>query len=376
MPQSKSASICIAGGGIVGLSSAYFLAKIGYEVVLIERDSIGSHASGFAYGSLSPLGEAGRENEILPELDIARIGMRIHTEFSTKLPNETGIDIQHRFRPSLDLAFDTTEVETAQLQVGWRNKEKGYFSEWMEGDTAREIVPSLSPEIMGAVFTQGVADVDPYRLTLALTEACESMGVEIQHGEVKGVSKMNGNVSAIETSSGRILCERVVIALGPWSGLASSWLGVKVPIRPLKGQILRLKAPATPVICSVGWQGNYVCTKPDGLLWAGTTEEENGFDESPTTDGRDQVLFALQKMISGLDDAELIQQTACLRPLPIDGQIILGPITDRKDIIIATGAGRKGILLGPAMGKIVSELICEKQPEVDIAPFSPSRFSA
>ena len=126
----------------------------------------------------------------------------------------------------------------------------------------------------------------------------------------------------------------------------------------------------------MGWQGNYVCTKPDGLLWAGTTEEENGFDESPTTDGRDQVLFALQKMISGLDDAELIQQTACLRPLPIDGQIILGPITDRKDIIIATGAGRKGILLGPAMGKIVSELICEKQPEVDIAPFSPSRFSA
>ena len=71
----------------------------------------------------------------------------------------------------------------------------------MEGDTAREIVPSLSPEIMGAVFTQGVADVDPYRLTLALTEACESMGVEIQHGEVKGVSKMDGNVSAIETSS-------------------------------------------------------------------------------------------------------------------------------------------------------------------------------
>ena len=376
MPQSKSASICIAGGGIVGLSSAYFLAKIGYEVVLIERDSIGSHASGFAYGSLSPLGEAGREKEILPELDIARIGMRIHTEFSTKLPNETGIDTQHRFRPSMDLAFDTTEVETAQLQVGWRNKEKGYFSEWMEGDTAREIVPSLSPEIMGAVFTQGVADVDPYRLTLALTEACESMGVEIQHGEVKGVSKMNGNVSAIETSSGRILCERVVVALGPWSGLASNWLGVKVPIRPLKGQILRLKAPATPVSCSVGWQGNYVCTKPDGLLWAGTTEEENGFDESPTTDGRDQVLFALQKMISGLDDAELIQQTACLRPLPIDGQIILGPITDRKDIIIATGAGRKGILLGPAMGKIVSELICEKQPEVDIAPFSPSRFSA
>ena len=375
MSQSKSSSICIAGGGIVGLSSAYFLAKIGCEVVLVERDSIGSHASGFAYGSLSPLGEAGREKEILPELDIARVGMRIHTEFSTKLPGETGIDIQHRFRPSMDLAFNKKEAETAKLQIKWKNKEKGYFSEWLEGDEAREIVPSLSPEILGAAYTVGVADVDPYRLILALTEACESMGVNIQHGEVKEVKKRNGNVSALVTSSGKIYCKKVVVALGPWSGLASNWLGAQVPIRPLKGQIVRLNSPSTPVNCSVGWQGNYACTKPDGLLWAGTTEEENGFDESPTTEGRDRILSSLQKMISGLDDAELVQQTACLRPLSIDGQIILGPVTDQQDIIIATGTGRKGILLGPAMGKIVSELICEKPTEVDIAPFSLSRFS-
>ena len=85
-------NVCVVGGGIVGLSSAYFLAKTGHSVTVIERDSIGSHASGFAYGSLSPLGEAGQAEDILPELEIARMGMDIHTQFSRELFESTGIN--------------------------------------------------------------------------------------------------------------------------------------------------------------------------------------------------------------------------------------------------------------------------------------------
>ncbi|MCS5661094.1 MAG: FAD-binding oxidoreductase, partial [Dehalococcoidia bacterium] len=220
----------------------------------------------------------------------------------------------------------------------------------------------------------GVADVDPYRLVLALTQACEAMGVIIQHGDVNGLNKADGRIARIKTTRGELSCNTLVIALGPWTGDASRWLGLPIPIRPLKGQIVRLNSPLTPVPCSVGWEGNYACTKPDGLLWAGTTEEDAGFDESPTSKGRDEILISLRKMIPRLDEAELVQQTACLRPLSKDGRIILGRIPKRENVLIATGTGRKGILLGPAMGKLVSELVTDGYTETNIEPFRVNRF--
>ena len=374
MAETSSTDVCIAGGGIVGLCCAYFLAKSGVDVTIIERDSIGSHASGFAYGSLSPLGEAGLAEDILPELVIAKMGMEIHTRFAKELPLETGVDIQHRFRPAMDLAFNALEETKCKSQVEWRKREKGFHAEWIDGDSARKLVPSLSPKVIGAAYTEGVADVDPYRLVLALTQACEAMGVIIQHGDVNGLNKADGQIARIKTTRGELSCNTLVIALGPWTGNASRWLGLPIPIRPLKGQIVRLNSPLTPVSCSVGWEGNYACTKPDGLLWAGTTEEDAGFDESPTSEGRDEILISLRKMIPRLDEAELVQQTACLRPLSKDGRIILGRIPKRENVLIATGTGRKGILLGPAMGKLVSELVTDGYTETNIEPFRVNRF--
>ena len=368
-------NVCVVGGGIVGLSSAYFLAKTGHSVTVIERDSIGSHASGFAYGSLSPLGEAGQADDILPELEIARMGMDIHTQFSKELFESTGINTDHRFRPALDLIFTASEATEAKKQVEWRTDEKGYRVEWLSSEEALQVVPHISKEILGAVYTEGVADVEPYKLLLALTQACELLGVDIIHGDVSGVMR-EGATIAITTPSGVRTCENLVLAMGPWMGRTTEWLGIDVPITPLKGQIIRLNAPNVTVNCSVGWQGNYACTKPDGLLWAGTTEENVGFNDRPTTSGRDQVLKALTKMIPNLDDATLVQHTACLRPLPIDGKIIIGSVPNDQNIFLATGTGRKGILLGPAMGKIISQLISKQQPEVEITSFSPARFAS
>lgn len=369
-----SYDVCVVGGGIVGLSSAYFLAKLGLAVNVIEKDSIGSHASGFAYGSLSPLGEAGHAEDILPELEIARMGMDIHTLFAKELVENTGIQTDHRFRPALDLIFTETEAANAKKQVEWRTDEKGYKVEWLSREEALRAVPHISKEILGAVYTEGVADVEPYKLMLALTQGCELLGVNIGHGNVVNVVPDESNIEII-TESGSITCNNVVLAMGPWMGGTSDWLGVNVPIKPLKGQIVRLNAPNVEINCSVGWKGNYACTKPDGLLWAGTTEENMGFNDLPTPSGRDQIIESLDKMIPNLDEATLVQHTACLRPLPTDGKIILGPISTNQNIFLATGTGRKGILLGPAMGNIISQLITGREPEVNITSFSPNRFN-
>ena len=156
--------ICIIGGGIVGLSTAYFLAKSGLKVAVLEKDSIGSHASGFAYGGLSPLGEAGDPETILPVFDLAQLGMKKHLEFSSDIPELSGIDYHFRFRPAIDLVFNDEELTEAKQQIKWRQQVENYKVEFIDRKSALEIVPNLNHELIGATYTEGVCDVEPYKL--------------------------------------------------------------------------------------------------------------------------------------------------------------------------------------------------------------------
>lgn len=363
--------VLVIGGGIVGMAAAYFLAKAGARVTVIERDSVGSHASGFAYGGLSPLSGAGIPG---PVHELAKEGMRLHSEFGKLLPQETGVVTEYRERPTLSLSFTEDEVSEARKALDWQQAQESYNVRWLDGDAAREIEPRVSGDALGAVYTEGCAEVEPYKFVLALTQLAEKEGVHVRNANVTGLKRSGGRVVGVSTASGELPCSSVVVAMGPWSGEASSWLDLDIEIRPLKGQILRLRVPGAEIACSVGWAGNYANTKMDGLLWTGTTEEEAGFDERPTTQARDQIMASLLKMLPSLADAELVQQTACLRPLSADGLPILGAVPGLEGAFVATGAGRKGILLGPAMGRATADLVLSGKTDLPIEAFAPDRF--
>ena len=169
-------------------------------------------------------------------------------------------------------------------------------------------------------------------------------------------------------------CEQVVIASGPWSVDASEWLGFRLPVGPLKGQILRLRVPGPPLECTVGWNGNYATSKPDGLLWAGTTEEEVGFDETPTEEARGLILASLDRLLPSLGDVELVRQTACLRPVTPDRLPLLGHAPGVEGVFVATGAERKGILFGPSMGRITADILTTGASDIPTDAFAPGRF--
>ena len=367
-----SGDVVIVGGGIVGMATAYYLAKGGVPSIVIERDAIGSHASGYAYGGLSPLGGFGIPG---PLAEIAQDGMRLHRELAESLVEETGMDVDFRVRPSLALALTEADVRRLQAALPWQQRQPGYAARWLDATEARRVEPRISEETIGAVLIEGTADVEPYRLVLALTRAAEQMGATVQHGRVTGLRREGERVTGVILERGEVACSAVVLGLGPWSGDTSSWIDTPIEVRPLKGQILRLQAPGPPVACSVGWGHNYATTKTDGLLWAGTTEEEAGFDEESTAEARDEIGAALVKMLPAMADAQVVYQTACLRPLASDGLLLLGRVPALEHVYMATGAARKGIVYGPPMGRAIADLILTGSTKISLEAFNPGRFA-
>jgi glycine oxidase len=364
--------VAIVGGGIAGMVTAYYLAKAGVPSVVIERDAIGSHASGFAYGGLTSVSGFGIPG---PLAEVALQGTRLHRALAASMAEETGIDVDFRVRPSLTLALTEADAQRLQAALPWQQKQPEYAVRWLEAFEARRVEPRISPETLGAVLIEGTAGVEPYRLVLALTQAAERLGVTVRSGRAIGLRRSGGHVTGVILERGEVACSTVVLAIGPWSRDISQWIDLPVEVRPLKGQILRLKAPGPPVAVSVGWGHNYATTKTDGLLWAGTTEEEAGFDEETTHEARDEISAALVRMLPVMADAEIVHQTACLRPVASDGLLLLGPVPGLDHVYVATGAGRKGILFGPAMGRAIADLILTGHPPLALDAFSPGRFS-
>src|SRR5882672_12058580 len=363
----SSADVVIVGGGIAGMTTAYYLAKAGVASVVVER----GHASGFAYGGLSPLSGFGIPG---PQAEIALDGMRLHRELSKSLLEETGIDVDFRMRSSLALAFTQADLQRLRAALPWQQQQPGYAVRWLDGAEARRVEPRIADEALGAMLVEGGGAVEPYRLVLALTRAAERLGVRVRHGRAIGLRRDDGRVTGVILEREVLSCAAAVLALGPWSAEASDWIGVPIDVRPLKGQILRLQAPGPPVECSVGWGHNYATTKTDGLLWAGTTEEEAGFDEESTPAARDEIGAALVKMLPVMADAQIALQTACLRPLASDGLLVLGRVPGLEHVYVATGAGRKGILYGPAMGRAIADLVLGCHTRVALEAFAPGRF--
>jgi len=358
---SGSRDVVIIGGGIIGCLSAYLMSRQGYKVTILETDSLGSHASGFAFGGLDPLTGVGLPEPLL-EFSLWCYGR--HRSLAKELHDQAGIDIGFELRDRLHLAFDDEEARSAKKDVEWMQRVGGFNVEWVDNAQARELEPQVSPECLGALFEQSPGALEPYRFVLAAMRAGERRGVEMVHRKATGLISEGGRCTGVRLETGQIDAGVVVLAMGPWTGQASAWCGVDIPVTPLKGQILRLRSETNPLKLAINFAHSYVATKSDGLIWAGTTEEDAGFDENTTAAARDIIMDDLLKMIPGMAEAELVQQTACLRPLSADGMPIVDKVTGWENLYVSTGAGRKGILWSTGMAHILLDLIADGKSDV------------
>ena len=370
MRRARGSDVVIIGAGLAGCATAYYLAKEGVKATIIDRDSVGAHASGFALGAINPLGGVGIPEPLGP---LSLESYRLHTELAKMLPQESGVDTEFQLRNALMVAYSQEEAQAMQAHLPWQQAQKGFRVEWKSGEEIAAMERHLAPGMVGGVVMQRVGMVSPYRFNLALLQAAERHGAVLRHGRVVGFRYQNNRIQAVQLEREEVPCHAVVVAMGPWSADASAWLGVDIPVTPLKGQILHLRIGG-PGLSYVSWGHSYAVTKPDGLVWVGTTEERAGYDESPSAVGSHAIMGPVLKALPYLADAEVVRQTACLRPVTADGLPILGKVSGKEGVVVATGGGRKGIHLGPVMGRIAADLVVHGKTKFDVAAVAPGRI--
>lgn len=369
--MSRTVEVAILGGGIVGCAAAYYLAREGMDVAVIERDGIGNAASGYALGLLNPLVGNGIPGPLSSFADTA---FTEHVQLWSRLEEESGIDFHGRMMPHLQLALDDEDVLSLSEEVTRWNNADGFSARWLDASDVLALEPRIREDILGAAWLEDIGMVDSHLLTRALVEADTRSSARVIEDHVVGFESSNNRVTTVKTAQGKIECGTVVVAMGPWSGVVGEWLGSNVPVAPFKGQIVRLEGLTPPLKYHVAHSGAIV-QKADGMVWVASTEEEAGFDLSTTGEARESLLHQVARFLPSIMDARLVMQTACLRPRTPDGMPVLGKTPGFENVYIATGAEKKGILFGPVMGKVIADLIVRKSTSLQINGFEPERFS-
>ena len=379
----KTTDVVVIGAGVVGCSVAYYLAREGVNVTLLEREAIGSGASAHATGSLSLLGA---EFTAGASFHIARASYAEFVQLVPELETATGMDLLYQRRPSLRLALDDEEADLIKSLMVWQQPHVAMH--WIDAEEVRAIEPRLSPNIIGAMYEDESAQLDSYRFNLGLARGAELKGASILHREVTGLVTGGPTVQGVKTAAGDIHCDAVVVAAGTWSRAFSSWLDFPVPVRPMKGERLLLNYPGEPLPALISSpKRGHMISRRDGLTSVGSTggrdydEKElflgEEFDRQPTATARLELLQRAIDVFPDLERAELVQQLAGSRPLSPDSKPVIGPVPGWDGIFLATGHTTKGIHLGPITGRIIADYICRGTTDVaaDMSEFLPDRFA-
>ncbi|MCE2500617.1 MAG: FAD-dependent oxidoreductase [Dehalococcoidia bacterium] len=381
--MAETADVVVIGAGVVGCSVAYYLAREDVNVILLEREAIGSGASAHATGSLSLLGA---EFTAGASFHMARASYAEFVQLVPELETATGMDLLYQRRPSLRLALDDEEADLIKSLMVWQ--EPHVEMHWIDAQEVRSIEPRLSLNIIGAMYEDESAQLDSYRFNLALARGAELKGASVLYREVTGLVTDGPTVRGVKTAGEDIHCDAVVVAAGTWSRAFSSWLDFPVPVRPMKGERLLLNYPGEPlpVLISSPKRGHMISRK-DGLTSVGSTggrdydEKElflgEEFDRQPTETARLELLQRAIDVLPDLERAELVQQLAGSRPLSPDSKPIIGPAPGWKGVHLATGHTTKGIHLGPVTGRIIADYIRRGSTDVvaDMSEFLPDRFA-
>ncbi|MFD5816358.1 glycine oxidase ThiO [Streptomyces sp. NPDC059618] len=380
MPSARSSDVLVVGGGIIGLVTAWRAAQRGLDTALVDPEP-GGGAARVAAGMLAAVTELHFGEETLLGLNLA--SARRYPDFAAELTEATGQDLGYRRSGTLAVALDADDRahlrELHALQV-----RSGLESEWLSGRECRRLEPMLAPGVRGGLRVDGDHQIDPRRLAGALVTACERAGVSVHRTWAERLTVVRERATGVVTAEGTALAaDRVVLAGGSLSGrLAGVPDDVVPPVRPVKGQVLRLTVPPRyapflnrTVRAVVRGSHVYLVPRENGELVVGATSEELGWDTTVTAGGVYELLRDAHELVPGITELPLTETRAGLRPGSPDNAPLLGP-SALEGLLLATGHYRNGVLLTPVTGDVMAHVLTTGELPAEARPFTPLRFGA
>jgi glycine oxidase len=357
--------VLIIGGGVIGLTAAYFLVREQVGVEVVDQGDFGKEAS-WAGAGIIPPGDPNRAKDAFDQL-------RAHSSvlfprMSAELREQTGID--NGYRRSGGLVFH--DDKESYFEREWRSD--GVRYEEVQEQGLHRLEPALGPELTAAFFLPDIAQVRNPRHLQALSNYCQGRGVRLRSGcPIFGFERQGNRIMAARTDAGLLRAERFLLTAGAWSGGLLEPLGWRPGIRPVRGQIALLHT-GTSLFHRILLRGKrYLVPRPDGRVLIGSTEEDAGFDKRTTAEAIQGLLSFGISMVPALASAEPERSWAGLRPGSPDGLPYIGPVPGIDNLFIAAGHFRAGIQLSPATGLVLKELFLGQPLTVSLDAFRLDR---
>jgi len=353
--------VLVVGGGLIGCACAYALAKRGLRVTLIEREDLGSGASGACDGHVCCQSKAPG-----PHLDLALRSLDLYRTLDEQLGEPTG------FRQCGSWLVAETPAELTSLAAATeRLRAGGLAVELHSGSDARTAEPILAEGLAGGSFCATDGQTDPWRTTLAFHRAAKRLGAEFRLGEpVRSLWAEGDRVRGVETPAGRLEAGAVLLAAGAWTAGLCEPLGVPLPVVPRRGEIL-VTEPMPPMLSLIVLHAPYVASKQpptqdrpatfvleqieEGNLLIGSTRSYPGCDTRNSLPGITAIAAEARRLAPGIGTLSVIRSFSGLRPASPDGLPLLGPVPGLTGLFLATGHEGDGIALAPVTGEIVDE---------------------
>lgn len=412
-----SKKVIIIGGGIIGLCSAYYLQKAGYEVTLIDKSDFKSGASNVNAGYITPshfisLAAPGMINKgikwmfnsaspfyVKPRLDLDFLKWTwAFKKSSTKRKVEESIpvikdinlysrdlyealkssnDINfHYERKGLLMCYKSDKVGEEEWKVGQRGIKEGLGVKNLTKQEVDKIEPKANLKIKGAVYFDSDAHMTPTHFMSEMVNYLKFKGVKLfPNEEVLDIEISNNTITKVKTNKQELIADEVVLAAGSWSPLLTKKTGIKIPIQAGKGYRVNVARETNITIPAILCEAKVAVTPMDGFTRFAGTMEVAGINHKINPVRVNAIANAAKSYYKGLDITQNeIQNADCgLRPCSPDGLPYIGKSSKCNNLTIATGHAMMGWSLGPATGKLVSEVISEKKTTLDLRPFHPDR---
>jgi glycine oxidase len=366
--MAHSRDVLVIGGGVIGLTTAYFLARDGASVELLDKADFGQEASWAGAGILPP----GNPSEAQTPPDLLRAhSSTLFPTLSAELRERTGLDNGYLRCGGLEFLCQEGEAATDE----WRSQ--GIAFEEIVERRLLTLEPALSAGLGTAYFLPDMAQVRNPRHLKALLAGCQSFGVCLQPScGVHGFDVQGPRIRALKTDQGLLSADCYLLAAGAWSNHLLEPLGWQPGIHPVRGQIALLNTGAPLLHRILLWGARYLVPRPDGRVLIGSTEEEAGFEKHTTATAIAQLLALACRLVPDLGSAPVERCWAGLRPGSPDGLPFLGPVPGLDNLFVAAGHFRAGIQLSPATGLVMKELILGQPLTVPLEAFRLDRATA